>query len=124
MRIGNTAVTYAGVQVAWTVTSDKRWKSNIENSNLGLDFITKLRPVSYYRNNDDSKKLEYGFIAQELDATLNHAGVTNNGIISKDDAGMYSVRYNDLLAPMVKAIQEQQLMIKELQKEIETLKKK
>jgi hypothetical protein len=124
VRIGNTAVTYAGVQVAWTVTSDKRWKSNIQNSNLGLDFINKLHPVSYYRNNDDSKKLEYGFIAQELEATLNNAGVTNNGIISKDDAGMYSVRYNDLLAPMVKAIQEQQLMIIALKKEIEELKKK
>jgi hypothetical protein len=124
VRIGNTAVTYAGVQVAWTVTSDKRWKSNIQNSNLGLEFINNLHPVSYFRNNDESKKIEYGFIAQELEATLNNAGATNNGIISKDDAGMYSVRYNDLLAPMVKAIQEQQLMIIALKKEIEDLKKK
>ncbi len=131
VRIGNTSVAYAGVQVAWTITSDKRWKSNIRNSNLGLSFIGKLRPVSYYRNNDESKKLEYGFIAQELEDALNDEGVTNNGIILKDDAGMYGVRYNDLIAPMVKAIQEQQLMIENLkkqnvlmQKQIDELKKR
>ncbi len=122
VTIGNANVTYAGVQVAWTVTSDKRWKSNIQNSNLGLDFISKLRPVSYFRNNDESKKLEYGFIAQELEEALNHAGVTNNGIISKDSKGMYGVRYNDLMAPMVKAIQEQQTIIESQQKQIDELK--
>jgi hypothetical protein len=123
VRIGDASITYAGIQVAWTITSDKRWKSNIQNSNLGLDFITKLRPVSYFRNNDESKKLEYGFIAQELEEVLNNAGVNNNGIISKDDAGMYGVRYNDLMAPMVKAIQEQQLMIETLKKQNESMQK-
>ena len=122
IRIGDENITLATTKVAWTTSSDKRWKSNIQNSNLGLDFITKLHPVSYYRNNDESKKTEYGFIAQELEATLNNAGATNNGIISKDDKGMYSVRYNDLLAPMVKAIQEQQIIIEKQQKQIDDLK--
>ena len=122
VRIGNTAVTYAGVQVAWTTTSDKRWKSDIKQSALGLDFIKSLNPVSYVRNNDEKKKTEYGFIAQELEIALNKASAANNGIISKDDAGMYSVRYNDLLAPMVKAIQEQQAQIDEQKKQIEELK--
>jgi hypothetical protein len=111
VRIGNTDVTYAGVQVAWTITSDKRWKSDIQSSELGLNFISKLRPVQYYRTNDERQKTEYGFIAQELEEALNNAGATNNGIISKDDEGMYGVRYNDLMAPMVKAIQEQQELI-------------
>ena len=130
VRIGNQSVTYAGVQVAWTVTSDKRWKSDIKNSELGLDFVKKLRPVSYFRNNDESKKLEYGFIAQEIEEALNNSGASNNGIISKDDKGMYGVRYNDLMSPMVKAIQEQQQMIemlkqenKLMQEQIEELKK-
>jgi hypothetical protein len=116
IRMGNTAITYAGIQVAWTITSDKRWKSAIQDSNLGLNFINKLHPVSYIRKNDESQKTEYGFIAQELDQTLNEFGATNSGIITKDDAGMLSVRYNDLLSPMVKAIQE-------LKTENDTLKK-
>ena len=121
---GNTAITYAGTQVAWSVTSDRRWKENIEPSNLGLNFINDLKPVFYTRKNDESKKVEYGIIAQELEASLNKFGANTNGIITKDDQGMYSVRYNDLLAPMIKAIQEQQAMIEELKAEIQTLKNK
>ncbi len=59
-----------------------------------------------------------------MEETLNKAGVTNNGIINKDDAGMYSVRYNDFIAPMVKAIQEQQEMIEALKKQNELLLKR
>ena len=65
---------------------------------------------------------EYGFIAQELESTLADFGAANNGIISKDNEGMYGVRYNDLLAPMVKAIQEQQAIIENKQIEINELK--
>lgn len=130
VRIGNTAVTYAGVQVAWSVTSDRRLKSDIKDSNLGLDFIKQLRPVSYIRKNDESKKLEYGFIAQELKETLNSNGV-NSGIISEADDSTLSLRYNDLFAPLVKAVQEQQklienqqILINQLQKKIDELGKK
>jgi hypothetical protein len=106
VRIGNTAVTYAGIQVAWTITSDRRWKSNITGSDLGLEFVSKLRPVSYTRKNDSKNRSEYGFIAQDIEEVLNEAGVKNAGMLTVDDHGMYELRYNDLLAPMVKAIQE------------------
>ena len=121
IRLGNANISYAGTQVAWTITSDKRWKKNIEPTTLGLNFINKLNPVSYIRKNDEYNKTEFGFIAQELDQSLNDFGATNNGIISKDDNGMMGVRYNDLLAPMVKAIQEQQAMIKKLIEENQKL---
>jgi Chaperone of endosialidase len=121
VRIGNTAVTYAGVQVAWTTTSDQRWKKDIHPSELGLDFIRQLKPVSYLRNNDKTQTREYGFIAQDLQILLQKMA-PENGIVSSDDKGYLGVRYNDLLAPMVKAIQEQQLLIEKLQAEIEVLK--
>lgn len=116
IRLGNTAIDYAGIQVAWTITSDRRWKNNIKDSGLGLNFLKTLRPVSYIRNNDIKGKTEYGFIAQELEDAFNKAGDTNNAVISKDDKGMYGVRYNDFIAITVKAVQEQQ-------EEIEALKK-
>ena len=122
IQIGNNQITKATVQVAWTITSDRRWKSNIKTSNLGLDFIKQLRPVSYLRKNDESKKTEYGFIAQELEETLHKIGAKNAGILSKDGQGMYQVRYNDFIAPMVKAIQEQQITIEAQQKQIDDLK--
>lgn len=123
VRIGNANISYAAVQVAWTITSDKRYKSFIRQSNLGLDFINQLQPVSYFRNNDKSERTEYGFIAQDVDMLLKRMGAANTGIISTDDAGMYSMRYNDLIAPMVKAIQEQQTIINQLSRKIEQLEK-
>ncbi|WP_308991888.1 hypothetical protein QLS71_016515 [Mariniflexile litorale] len=50
--------------------------------------------------------------------------VKSNGIISEDLEGMLSVRYNDLLAPIVKAIQEQTEQIKLLKLANDTLKLK
>ena len=122
VRIGNTAITDATIQVAWTNPSDRRWKESIKDSGLGLDFLQTLRPVSYIRKNDNRKRTEYGFIAQELDEALNIAGDKNNAIISIDDAGMYGVRYNDFISITVKAVQEQQELIKKLQKDNEELK--
>lgn len=124
IRMGNVNIAYAGIQVAWSVTSDRRWKDNIQNTDLGLDFISKLRPVSYFRKNDVSKKTEYGFIAQELDQTLKDFGAVNNGTITKDEEGLLSVRYNDLLAPMVKAIQELKSQNDHLQEKNDTLLKR
>jgi hypothetical protein len=116
IRLGNTAIATAAIQVAWSVTSDVRWKNTIKDSALGLHFLQTLRPVSYIRNNDTAKKTEYGFIAQELEIALTNAGDPNNGIISKDDNGMYGVRYNDFLPITIKAVQEQQEQIEELKK--------
>ncbi|MBE2217576.1 MAG: tail fiber domain-containing protein [Ignavibacteria bacterium] len=106
VRIGNTSITYAGIQVAWTITSDMRLKQNIKNSDLGLGFICKLRPVSYIRLNDESQSTEYGFISQEVDDLLKEVSPEKTGMISVDNENTYSLRYNDLIAPMVKAIQE------------------
>jgi len=133
VRIGNDFVTYAGVQVPWTITSDRRWKHNILSSGLGLNFISKLNPVSYKRINDETQRTEYGFIAQEVEDVLKESGIDNSGMITIDDNGMYELRYNDLLAPMVKAIQdlksEKDIEIaqlktynNDLKKEIETMK--
>jgi hypothetical protein len=137
VRVGNTGVLLASVQVGWTITSDNRWKSNIKPSNLGLEFVKQLNPVFYTRKdveiNDGKTTIletttnpitEYGFIAQELESTLNKFDTSNNGIISKDDDGMYGVRYNDLIAPLVKAIQEQQAIIEALNMRIEKLENK
>ena len=79
--------------------------------------------MSYTRKNDVKKSVEYGFIAQELQASLQKFGVENAGIISTDDNGMLGVRYNDLLAPMILATQEQQKQILEQQKQILELQK-
>ena len=105
----------ARCQVAWTLSSDQRFKNNIKDSELGLQFLQTLRPVSYLRTNDTQTKTEYGFIAQELETAFVKAGQPNNGVISRDDSGILGVRYNDFISISVKAIQEQQQQIETLQ---------
>ena len=90
---------------------------------MGLDFIKTLRPVSYFRKNDIFKKTEYGFIAQEVETALLIVGDKNNGIVNKDDNGMYGLRYNDFISISIKAIQEQQQLIEKLENSNELLQK-
>lgn len=104
VRIGNVGVSYAAIQVPWTITSDRKYKHNIVGISLGMDFIKKLRPVEYFRIGDESGKKEMGFIAQEMKAVL---GETDLGLISYAPSyDALSVRYNDIIPILVKALQE------------------
>ncbi len=48
-----------------------------------------------------------GLLAQEVEATLRKHGLGNSGMVHQPTEDSYmSLRYNDLLAPMIKAIQE------------------
>ena len=93
---------------------------------LGLDFITQLRPVEYFRNNGAEKSKEWGLIAQELQQTLKTLGYKDAGVVTEDSTPekYMTVRYNDLLAPMIKATQEQQKMIQAQEKTISALLKR
>jgi len=122
VRIGFTGITYAGIQVAWTITSDRRWKQNILPSNLGLNFISKLNPVYYTRINDEKQKPEYGFIGQEVDSLLRECNIDPSGMITITDEGKYELRYNDLFAPIVKAIQELKMENEQLRQDLNELR--
>lgn len=124
IRLGDQNILLATTKVSWTTSSDSRWKNNILNTELGLNFIKSLRPVSYFRKDDPKKKTEYGFVAQEVETALVEAKDSNNGIVNKDDNGMYGLRYNDFISISVKAIQEQQILIEKLIKDNELLMKR
>jgi len=52
---------------------------------------------------------------------LNELGIEKAGMITIDDEGRYELRYNDLFAPLVKTVQEQQKTIEALERRIEEL---
>ncbi|WP_374400226.1 hypothetical protein [Flavobacterium sp.] len=52
VRLGNNAVTSIGGQVDWTTLSDSRFKTENAAKVPGIDFIKKLRPVTYYVNHE------------------------------------------------------------------------
>ncbi len=151
MEIGNSSVNWIGGQVAWSTYSDKRIKDNVKEDVPGLDFITRLRPVTYnlniHRQNEMIKKsgkkdLDWdgkydiekirmtGFLAQEVSEAAKEIGYDFSGIEKpKDENELYSLRYSEFTVPLVKAVQEQQIMINDLknqnidlQKQINELK--
>lgn len=143
VRIGNNAVTVIEGFVAMSVASDRRYKEEIATMPLGIDFINKLHPVEYVKKSNQDKTKEWGLIAQELEETLKDFNYKNAGIITNDKSkGEYlSVRYTDLIAPIIKSIQElsaankkaetlqqtvntQEAKISELNKRLEDLEKK
>ena len=107
VRIGNNAVTSIGGAVAWTISSDSRLKESITPVSDGLALVNDLNPVSYHRINNSHSDIEMGLLAQEVEATLEKHGLGNSGMVHQPTEDAYmSLRYNDLLAPMIRAIQE------------------
>jgi hypothetical protein len=87
-------------------TSDLRLKDNIKLTDLGLDFINSLNPVSFnWKHKNDT--VHYGFIAQEIETLLSDK--LFGGFVDEDPNNNNSykgLRYTELIAPIVRAIQE------------------
>jgi len=123
-------------------TSDKNEKNTIVDTDLGLSFVNKLKPVSYKFNG--KTRTHYGLIAQDVETTLSDISKPTTGFAGfiKEDIPdklyveddeipegkkvgdlktaaytTYGLRYNEFISPLIKAVQE-------LSAEVETLKTK
>jgi hypothetical protein len=137
---GTTPYAYAVLQIR----SDLRDKTDVRDTQLGLNFINALRPVDYkwdlredYRPEkpenindkeamdvwrqttklsvlvkDGSKKrsrFHHGLIAQEVKSVLDSQGIDFGGYQDhkvKGGEDVLSIGYDELIAPLIKAIQE------------------
>ena len=152
VRIGNSAVTAIEGQVPFTVPSDGRFKYSVKEDVKGLEFILRLRPVTYqfdvkrfdtqYSKADDHKEgsaanyvlqaayyneaaslRRSGFIAQEVEKAAVASGYNFSGVIQpKTTQDHYSLSYESFVVPMVKAIQELNEKNKKLEQEILEIK--
>jgi hypothetical protein len=105
--MGHTGITNAYVQVAWTVVSDARDKTNFAPVPHGLDFVTQLNPVQYqFRTDRQSEEtngsVRYGFKAQEVLALEG----ANPVIIDNEDSEKLRMTDTYMIPILVKAIQE------------------
>jgi hypothetical protein len=155
VTLGNTSISELHCQVDITVDSDARIKKNVTPvSNLGLDFVNSLNPVTFNRVNpadypeeirpreyedqetftkdengnevpmtikarpkeEDDPKTYVGLIAQEVEQTLTDLGIEVE-IVKTNKRGKKSITYGNLVAPLIKAVQE-------LSKELNELKTK
>ena len=110
------AVLYADATIN---SSDKRLKENIEDSDLGLEFVNKLRPVRYnYIKDKQDGKTKYGIIAQEVQEVLKESNNEDFAGI-KDSDEYLGADYVQFVAPLIKAVQELSAEVKSLKQQLE-----
>jgi hypothetical protein len=101
------------------VTSDRRLKENIESTDLGLSFIEDLNPVKYQIVGNESGRWHYGLIAQDVKSSIDKASVIDFGGWVLDDIknpdSSQALRYEEFIAPLIKAVQELSARVKALE---------
>lgn len=114
ITLGNASITTLRCQVtSITALSDKRDKTNIEESNYGLDVIDKLKPVTFDWNTRDGAKVgqkDLGFIAQDLQEVDDEY----LSLVYSDNPDKLEASYGRLVPVLVKAIQELKSEIKQM----------
>jgi trimeric autotransporter adhesin len=143
VRIGNSSVTSIGGYANWSNISDGRYKKNVKENVIGLEFINKLKPVTYNLNvrgiNEktrveedgtdkesiaEKEKIFYsGFIAQDVEKAAKEVGYDFSGVDApKNPDDLYGLRYAEFTVPLVKAVQELSKQNEELKNEVRSLK--
>ena len=130
-----------GENASWSHSSDRRIKKDIEDNELGLDFISKLKtrnfkkkaPSEYpsefeqydedtiERKNPDRK--HYGFVAQEVKEVMDEVGHSEFPMWSEQKDGMQLLAESELITPLVKSVQELLKKVENLEEENDELKK-
>ncbi|HEX5150939.1 MAG TPA: tail fiber domain-containing protein [Parafilimonas sp.] len=152
IRLGDAGITVVESAAGSWTTSDGRFKSNIKENVKGLEFIKLLKPVTYnfdakkyeeflVQNSPDSIKekrlarldskslskasniLQSGFIAQDVAAAAKKISYDFNGVHAPENpTDNWSLSYEKLVVPLVKAVQELSAKNDDLQKQIDELK--
>ncbi len=135
--IGNSDVITIGGFANWSNFSDGRYKTHVQENVPGLDFIKKLRPVTYQldkqkvaeqgyaqtKSTNQGQVIKTGLLAQEVEQAALGIGYDFDGVVKpQNEHDHYRLSYSSFVVPLIKAVQEQQREIEALKREIEFLK--
>ena len=115
-------------QTASITSSDIRLKNNVISIPEEYEqFFDRLHPVSFKYNDGSSDRKHLGFIAQDVETSLNNAGIATKdfaGIcIGQDKNQTYALRYEEFIPLNTLEIQKLKKRVKELEGVIATLHK-
>ena len=116
---------------SWSRSSDINKKTNIKNTDLGLNFINELRPVTFNwkpnnefpkhfkdysetENHMDTEKNMYGMIAQDVEKALDKVGHKNFGGWSEEEDGSQRLSQEMFIYPLINAVKELSAQVEEL----------
>jgi hypothetical protein len=108
-----------------TSLSDERDKKDIVDVPAGLDFIQRVRPVSFkwaMRNLYNTPGFvgkqdipEFGFVAQELQTVQEDTGITVPNLVSDENPDRLEVAPSTLIPILIKAVQELTARVQQLE---------
>ncbi len=101
--------------LGFVYSSDKRLKKNIKPVSSALDKIAKLEGVTFLWKKSDDKDM--GVIAQDVEKVFPE-------LVAVDGAGMKSVKYPNLVAPLIEAVKEQKKIVEDQDAKIKMLEEK
>ena len=109
--------------IAFNNASDERLKENIQNSGSAIKDIKDLKVRQFdWKDNIDTHR-DFGFVAQELINIVPEAVTKGSDELNENGKPVKSwgVDYSHLVPRLVKAVQEQQTKIEELEVKIKNL---
>lgn len=116
---GTTVARFAQGAVAWAFTSDERFKDNVSDLPLGLDFIKKVQPRRF--NWKEDGKPSAGFIAQELEQVVKEFNASYLSLVDTSDENMHAVAAATLIPVLVNAVKELAAENAEIRKRLDAL---
>ena len=113
-EIDSGSITFTTSGTSFNTSSDYRLKEDLQDF-AGLDMVSKIPVYDFKWKVDESRS--YGVMAHELQEVL------PNAVSGEKDAEKHQqVDYSKIVPLLVKSIQEQQVMLKELKAEVDKLK--
>lgn len=129
VRVGSASITSIGGQVGWTTLSDGRFKKDIKENVPGLEFINKLKPVTYHvdatavskflkedkedeaadkKGITEKEKIIYtGLVAQDVEKAAKEINYDFSGVdAAKNKDDYYGLRYAEFVVPLIKSVQQ------------------
>ena len=98
----------------WQNGSDVSLKENIQDITYGLDTVKLLKPRKFdWKDSPADDKAEIGFIAQEVESIIPE--IVSNSRPDGEGTSIKGMSYGNLTAVLVKAIQELEARVKELE---------
>lgn len=118
--VGSVVSNDFGTDALWSRASDVRKKQNIVDSQFGLDFINKQRPVEFNWKEGwgDTSVAIIGLIAQEVERSLE--GRKFNGHVVRED-GFQELKMEAFIPVLINAVKELSTLNAALVKRIENL---
>ena len=98
-----------------TVSSSRRYKTDIQKMDKASQAILALEPVTFHYKSDITKAAQFGLIAEEV------AQVNPDLVVRDKNGEIYTVRYEAVNAMLLNEFLKEHRKVEEMQKQIEAL---